>query len=81
MFNSLLTGWNFVRVIRLVLGLMLLVQSFQLQNWPIALFGVLFVFQSLTNTGCCGAAGCGISKHEPKPSGTEMDKIEYEEVK
>ena len=47
MFESLLRDWSFIRVVRLVLGIMLIGQSFQMQSWAIGLFGGLFVFKAL----------------------------------
>jgi len=81
MFERLLRDWSFIRVVRLVLGIMLIGQSFQMQSWAIGLFGGLFVFQSITNTGCCGSAGCGVPRSNVRQTNLSTDEIEYEEVK
>lgn len=80
MFQSIFRDWNFIRIVRLVLGIMLIGQAFQIHNVAIGLFGGLFVFQSLTNTGCCGSAGC-IVPQQYKGSEKKPEEIEYKEVK
>lgn len=57
---ALTTGWNFMRVFRLILGLLVLVQSLFIGDYLFSAFGVFFIFQALTNTGCCGSSGCSI---------------------
>lgn len=81
MFDVILKNWNFLRIIRLLLGVMLLGQSFQIHSWALGLLGGLFVFQSLTNTGCCGAGACYTPPPAKKPAATSPQEIEYEEVK
>lgn len=78
--NTLLSGWGFMRVIRLALGLMLVIQAIQQQFWAAGLLGGLLLFQAFTNTGCCGAAGCGIPPVKTNKKSAE-DTIEYEEMK
>jgi hypothetical protein len=43
------------------------------------LIATLFLFQSITNTGCCGAVGCAIPIS--KKSMTKTKEINFEEVK
>ena len=57
--DTLLTNWNFSRVLRLVFGLIIAYQAI-IHKDPIAGFLAIFLlFQSLTNTGCCGSS-CAI---------------------
>jgi hypothetical protein len=81
MYKTLLKDWNFLRIIRLVLGIMMLGQSFQIHSWAIGLFGGLFIFQSLTNTGCYGAGGCGVPQRSRPANNEHVEEISYEEVK
>lgn len=74
--NSL-SEWNFMRWLRLGLGGFILVQAFMHHDSISGIFGAFFVFQALTNTGCCGSGGCAVPI-----SGNESEKhIEFEEVK
>ena len=79
--DTLLSGWNFMRIIRLVLGIMLVVQAIQQQFWAAGLLGGLLLFQAMTNTGCCGAAGCGVPPAKKNGSENNLDDVEYVEVK
>lgn len=78
--NLLMTGWSFMRILRIVLGAMLIIQSVQMNSWPAGLLGGFLMFQGITNTGCCGASGCGVHQYNNKKKG-DIKSIEYEEVK
>ena len=57
--NTLLTNWNFSRALRLIFSLIIAYQAINHKD-PIAGFlSVLLLFQSFTNTGCCGSS-CAI---------------------
>ena len=57
--DTLLTNWNFSRVLRLVFGLIIAYQAI-IHKDPIAgVLAVFLLFQSLTNTGCRGSS-CAI---------------------
>lgn len=81
--QRLFTNWHLVRIVRLGIGLMLLVMGIQNKEWAMGLFSLFFLFQAVTDTGCCGTRGyC-----PPSPNsngGTKAmlnDEIEYEEIK
>lgn len=57
---ALTNDWNFMRVFRLLLGLLVLIQSLFIGDYLFSAFGVFFIFQALTNTGCCGSSGCSV---------------------
>ncbi|MCX2740716.1 hypothetical protein [Pontibacter anaerobius] len=58
--RQLLTGWHLARWIRLVLGIVLAVQAIEAGEIFYGAIAGLFLFQALTNSGCCGASGCSI---------------------
>ena len=60
-----------MRFVRLAIGLAIVFNGFQEGNGMIGLLGGLFIFQALSNTGCCGARGCAIQNQERKSSNTE----------
>jgi hypothetical protein len=76
---TLLTNWNFMRLLRLGIGAWVMVQSFMLNDTLMMFFGAFFVFQSVTNTGCCGVQSCAapMVKNDNKAA----EEIEYEEIK
>jgi hypothetical protein len=75
--STILTGWNFMRAIRLILGVIIIVQSIQQQRFSFAILGLLFAGMAVFNVGCCGAGGCGVPTR--KNNNTTTD-ISYEEV-
>lgn len=77
--KNYLRGWNFMRIIRLVLGIVIIVQGIQAQQWMLVALGGLFTLMPLFNIGCCGAAGCNTTYSTSKAKNTE--DITYEEVK
>lgn len=75
---NLLHNWNVIRIIRLVLSIVIIVQAVQIHD---ALFGVLgffFFYQAITNTGCCGVNGC--APNVPTPH-NDPEEISFTEIK
>lgn len=62
--STVLTSWhpvrNLGRWLRLAFGLFLAVQAWQLHDVPSGFLSAVLLFQAVTNTGCCGAAGCAL---------------------
>ena len=77
--KTLLTNWNFMRLLRLGLGIYIAIQAVETQSKISMIFAVFFLFQALTNTGCCGSNGCAVPLK--KNNSDKTDEIEYEEVK
>ncbi len=77
--ETLLTDWNLMRIIRLGLGIYIAVQAVETQSMISMIFAIFFLFQALTNTGCCGSNGCAIPIK--KTNSDKSEEIEYEEVK
>ena len=73
----ILNNWNFMRFVRLALGIGLIVQSTLAANWTMGILGLLFTAMPVFNIGCCGTAGC--TTPVKKSSETPKD-ITYEEV-
>lgn len=77
--QTLFSNWHFMRWLRLGLGLFVGYQALVLHDAFAGIIAALFLFQAITNTGCCGAGGCAVpgKKVETK----EANEITYEEVK
>lgn len=75
--ETLLTGWNFMRWLRLIMGIYVVVASFTGNNYIFALIGGLFVFQAVTNSGC---GACNILPSS-KAEQNDTENIEFEEIK
>jgi len=76
---TLFYNWHFMRLLRLGLGIFIAIQAIKTQDAFSGLIAVFFLFQSLTNTGCCGTQGCSTSL--PKNSSKKIDAVEFEEIK
>jgi hypothetical protein len=76
--QTLLSNWNFMRVIRLVLGIFIMVQAVVVKDWTMGLLGIFFTALPVLNIGCCGAGGCATPPK--KNAATNTKDITYEEV-
>jgi hypothetical protein len=82
--DRLLTNWHIMRIIRLGMGIMMLVMGIQSKDWLLGLFSTFFLYQAVTDTGCCGSQGCAPArpaKDVVKQTLTTDEHIEYEEIK
>lgn len=70
-----------MRVMRLAIGLWLLVAGIQMHDWAAGLFSIFFLYQAVTDTGCCGSAGCAAPPRRSATPAQQTDEIEYEEIK
>lgn len=80
MINQMLfTGWNFMRWLRLGLGSFIAVQAIQTSDPFAGFLAAFFLFQAVTNTGCCGAGGCAVPVS--KADASKVKNVVFEEVK
>ena len=77
--ETLLTNWNFMRILRLGLGIYIAVQAVENQSILSGIFAAFFILQAVTNTGCCGSSGCAVPIK--KSNSNQIEEVEYEEVK
>jgi hypothetical protein len=78
MIQSIWNNWNFMRFVRLVLGIAIIVQAVIAKDWTMGILGTLFTSMPVFNIGCCGVGGCTTAAVK---SNTESTKdITYEEV-
>lgn len=75
---NLLHNWNIVRFIRLLISIFIVVQAIQLHDILFGFFGCFFLFQALTNTGCCATTGCATTLQNTKEN---TEDVEFTEVK
>lgn len=71
-------NWHFMRILRVVLSVAILIQAWYAKDGTTAVIGFLLLAMGLFNIGCCGPAGCYTPiKKEKKVSPNEQV---YEEV-
>jgi hypothetical protein len=76
--NTYFRKWNFMRMLRLILGIFIIVQGIHAQEWILAVMGALFSLMPVFNIGCCGSSGCSVRVRKRT---TENKDIQWEEVK
>lgn len=77
--QTFFTGWNFIRWLRLGLGIFIAIQAIQNQEWLSGIIASFLLFQAVANTGCCGTNEC--SAPAPKNSQEKIEEVEFEELK
>jgi hypothetical protein len=77
--QMLLQNWHFMRWLRLGLGIFIGIQAIQMHHPISGFIAAFFIFQSLTNTGCCGSS-CN-TNYVKTTNANKIEEIEYEEVK
>ena len=77
--QTLFTNWHFMRWLRLGLGIFITIQAIQHHDTLSGFIAAFFLFQAVTNTGCCGAGGCSVPTR--KNNTDKVQEIEFEEVK
>ncbi len=75
--QTILNNWNFMRFLRLGLGIAIIVQSALAGNWAMGIVGLLFTAMPVFNIGCCGTAGCATPINK---SSETLKDTRYEEV-
>lgn len=75
--SNYIRNWNFMRVLRLALGVFVIIQGIQTGEWMFIVLGGLFSIMPLMNIGCCGTQAC----NTPIPkSNKKIEDIHYEEI-
>ena len=72
--------WDFTRILRLVIGVTIIGQSFILQELLLGIGGALLAAMAILNIGCCGTRGCAVSP-PGNATKTSLDETRYEDVK
>ena len=77
--ETLLLNWNFMRALRLVLGIFVAYQAIKTHDAFSGVIAAFFIFQAVTNTGCCGAQAC--STPTRKNNSDAIEDVEFVEIK
>lgn len=76
--KTLLQGWHFMRILRVLLGVIIIIQGITAKDSSFILIGLLLAAMGVFNIGC-GPAGCGVPHKSSNPS--QNGEVEFEEVK
>ena len=70
-------NWNFMRIVRLIVGASILGQGVLAKDILLAIAGGLFATMAILNAGCCGTGNCYVSS---KKNVETTKEATYEEV-
>jgi len=76
--SDYLRNWGVMRILRLLLSIVIIIQGIQLGEWMLVGMGGLFSLMPLFNISCCGTSACNISTTKDNK---KEDDITYEEVR
>ncbi len=75
--HLIFSDWNFMRVLRLVIGIAVMIQAVLTKDVFFGLAGFLFTGMVIFNLGCCGTGRCYTTFKKPVEPAKD---ITYEEV-
>lgn len=73
-------GWHFMRILRLVFGVVFAVQAVMMKDYLVGMTSAFFLYQGVTNTGCCGES-CAPTYDRNAAAKGKTEDIQFEEVK
>ena len=80
MLQRITTGWTFIRVLYLIMGIIVIGQALQQQQWLGVLFGGYFASMGLFSFGCA-AGNCFVPPSKQNTTTKITEEISYEDVK
>ena len=83
MINTLLSGWDFVRVLRLVIGVSALAAYYSEHDSMMGMLGIIVTAQAVFNVGCCGVNSCSSTNTQSNSKEISPDEtdVSFEEIK
>ena len=61
MMKAVLINWSVMRVLRLLMGLIILVQSIIQKDISLSIAAGILMLLAIANIGCCGPNGCTVN--------------------
>lgn len=60
--KNYLKNWNLPRLLRLLIGLFIIIQSIYIEQWFLLGVGVLYSLMPMLNISSCGVGKCAVPK-------------------
>ncbi len=76
--QSLFTGWNFIRWLRLIMGIAIAFQAIETKDMFVGIIAVLLIYQAIANAGWCGVNNCTVPSTK---NNNQLQEPEYKELK
>lgn len=77
--ENILKDWGGMRIIRLLMGIYIIVESIREHQTLLGLLGGFFLYQAIMNTGCPMGA-CEV-KPKSKTQESTTETVDFEEIK
>ncbi len=77
--QTLFTGWHLMRWLRLILGVFIAIQAIENHDTLSGFIAAFFLYQAVTNTGCCGVNNCAVPTKANEKQ--EIEDVAFEEIK
>jgi len=77
MIQNIFKNWNVVRLLRLAMGIVLVVEAVKSGMWVLVAVGAVFTAMPVLNIGCCTAGNCSVPARRSK---NRHDDVPYEEI-
>lgn len=62
--KNLLKSWSLSRIIRFLLGVIVIIWAIQTNTLMIGIFGAMIIIQAIVNTTCCDNNACETRKRD-----------------
>lgn len=73
--NRILKNWDFVRIVRLLLGVLIAIYSISSKDYIFLVLAGFLLFQAIMNISCCGSGGCNTdTKYKENIYGDQIKK-------
>ena len=79
--KKILSGWNFLRLLRLALGVLIFINGVATAQWIVAGLGALFAGLAIANIGCCGTGACYTIPSKKQELNNHDSPVIFEEIK
>lgn len=76
MMKAILNNWSVMRGLRLVIGVIIFVQSIIQKDITLGIIAGFLLVTAIANIGCCGSNGCAVNFKSSK----KEKEVEYEEL-
>jgi hypothetical protein len=80
MLKTLFSNWTFMRLLRLTLSIIIIVQAVSTHDTVMSFAGILLLGMTIANIGCCGAGGCATASYKKSDATKKEQEPTYEEV-
>jgi len=74
--QKIFTGWHLMRWVRLVIGVIFIIEFIRMHDTFMGIAGVFFILTAFANIGCCGTSQCSSPLQQSKKEMQEEITLE-----